>query len=133
MMPKDMLERTGILRRFCSSIRWATSWVKLALGLFLLCCAAAHAANWIEILGPSRAQLPFPQPQVVWRGDLNAALKEAQETKRPLFVTLRCLPCKQCASFDQAVLEGGDKININARMAQGQVKEITYELSARDH
>jgi serine protease Do len=63
--------------------------------------------DWQEILGSSRAELPAPLAEVVWRGDVDAAFDEARASGRPVFVTLRCIPCKQCAGFDQAVLEGG--------------------------
>ncbi len=66
---------------------------------------------WAEILGPSRGELPEPAEETVWREDLAAALAEARETERPLFVTLRCLPCKQCAAFDKDVLEGGSELD----------------------
>ena len=66
---------------------------------------------WAEILGPSRAELPAPQDEVVWRTDLDAALEEARRDGRPLFVTLRCLPCDQCAEFDKDVLEGGGTLD----------------------
>ena len=48
-----------------------------------------------------------PPPSVRWRVDLHDAVREATEQNRPLFVTLRCLPCKQCSAFDKNVLEGG--------------------------
>jgi serine protease Do len=70
----------------------------------------ADAANWDEVLGPSHGQLPDPLTKVLWRGDLTAALREAKEQNRPVLLTLRCLPCKQCSGFDQNVLEGGDVI-----------------------
>lgn len=66
---------------------------------------------WAEILGPSRATLPKTQAEVTWRTDFAASLAEARAANRPLFVTLRCLPCKQCLSFDQAVLEGGPDLD----------------------
>lgn len=66
----------------------------------------ADAKPWPEILGPSRAALPSPAKEVKWRSDVRAALAEAKASDRPLLVTLRCLPCKQCAGFDAAVLEG---------------------------
>jgi serine protease Do len=80
------------------------------LGLFISLFASALGAanpNWQEILGPSQAKLPAPLPDIVWRTDLQKALAEARELKRPLFVTFRCLPCKQCSAFDKDVLEGG--------------------------
>lgn len=73
--------------------------------------AARQGTNWSEALGASRAELPAPLAKVHWRDDLRKALAEARSSGRPLFVTLRCLPCKQCASFDQAVLEGGEELD----------------------
>src|SRR6185503_6285875 len=37
--------------------------------------------------------------------------REAKESNRPLFVTMRCLPCKQYSAFDKEVLEGGPQLN----------------------
>lgn len=67
----------------------------------------AASPDWPAILKPAKVQLPPPQDDVVWRPDLAKALQEAKQTHRPLFVTLRCLPCKQCSAFDKDVLEGG--------------------------
>jgi len=84
---------------------------QLLIGLLfsLLTCPAfaAPAPNWDEILSPSQGKLPDPLPDIIWRTDLQKALAESQQTNRPLFVTLRCLPCKQCSAFDKNVLEGG--------------------------
>src|SRR5437868_1622670 len=76
-------------------------------------CAASEAGapNWPEILGPSQGQIPPPREFVTWRADLLRAMKDAQAENRPLFVTLRCLPCKQCAAFDKDVLEGGPELD----------------------
>jgi hypothetical protein len=72
---------------------------------------AAADVNWEEILGAGAPQLPAPlQQKVVWRSDLAVALREAKQSNRPVFLTLRCLPCKQCSAFDQDVLEGGEAI-----------------------
>lgn len=83
-------------------------WAVVALAV---CGAGASGEKpWAEIVGPSQAKLPAPQDKLEWRGDLAQALAEARATGRALFVTLRCLPCKQCASFDSAVLEGGGEL-----------------------
>ena len=84
-----------------------------SLGAFAA-VVAAHAATiplaaddvWDEIATPVEISLPAPLDRVVWRTDLDAAVKEATSTGRPLFVTFRCLPCNQCADFDADVLEG---------------------------
>ncbi|MFT5126824.1 MAG: serine protease Do [Rhodothermales bacterium] len=67
----------------------------------------AQGRPWPEIVGPTHAKLPAASPfKVTWRSDLKSALVEAQKGKKPLFVTWRCLPCKQCADFDKRVLDG---------------------------
>ena len=83
--------------------------VSIALS-FLFGSVFTFAAHWTEILGPSKAEIPLPTGNVVWRRDVNAALDEAKRDKKPLFITLRCLPCKQCSAFDKEVLEGGAEL-----------------------
>jgi serine protease Do len=72
--------------------------------------ARLPAADWSRILQPSAGGLPPPQDKVIWRDDLAAPLREAMLLGRPLFVTMRCLPCKQCSAFDKDVLEGGAEL-----------------------
>jgi len=72
--------------------------------------APDFADAWAEILGPPRGEWPEPQAKVEWRGDLREALEEARESGRPLLVTARCLPCKQCATIDAQVLAGGPEL-----------------------
>jgi len=79
----------------------------LVFSLLTSAALAAPAPNWDEILGPARGRIPDPLPDIIWRTDLQKALAEAQQTNRPLFVTLRCLPCKQCSAFDKDVMDGG--------------------------
>lgn len=59
----------------------------------------------------SRVILPRPLDAVKWRSDLSNALRQAREQNRPVFVTMRCLPCKQCSAFDKDVLEGGPELD----------------------
>lgn len=67
---------------------------------------------WKEILFPEPAKLPLPVSfKAKWPGDLDAAFAEARKSGRPLFVTMRCLPCKQCSAFDKEVLEGGARLD----------------------
>src|SRR6186713_1267977 len=73
--------------------------------------AEAKGDNWEQVLGPPRGQLPAPLPDVKWRSDLGNAMAQAKRENRPLFVTMRCLPCKQCSAFDKNVLEGGAELD----------------------
>jgi hypothetical protein len=87
--------------------------------LLLNCVVVLEAAEspkptprWSEILGPAKGTIPpAPSFKVEWRNDLQSALAEAKDKQRPLFVTLRCLPCKQCAEFDKEVLDGGSDLD----------------------
>ena len=85
------------------------------VGLLLCGCAAAFAREdpelWRTILGSAQGKIPPADgAPVEWRTDFEAALEEAGETGKPLLVTWRCLPCKQCAEFDKNVLEGSAKL-----------------------
>ena len=90
--------------------------MRLVLVLSLITTAFADAesrplAFWQEVLGSGEGKVPaVPDGAVVWRTDLKAALAEARSAGRPLLVTWRCLPCKQCAAFDKDVLEGGPEL-----------------------
>jgi serine protease Do len=67
---------------------------------------------WQEILGAPQGTVPAdPGGKVEWRGDFAAALAEAKATNRPIFVTWRCLPCKQCSEFDKDVLDGSPTLD----------------------
>jgi serine protease Do len=74
--------------------------------------AAADDVHWNKILtDKTEVKLPAPRPKVEWLTRYDPAFKQAQEEDRPLFVAFRCLPCKQCAEFDQDVLDGGTNLD----------------------
>ena len=73
--------------------------------------ATAATPDWDQILGPAQGTPAAPLDKVIWRPDLKAAMAEARAQNRPVFVTLRCLPCKQCSAFDKDVLEGGPHLD----------------------
>ena len=103
----------------------------LALCLLSTLCAidARAEAPWDQILGPTQAKLPAARAalaeavqvvtfhlstaasRVKWETDLSKALEQAKAEGRPVFVTMRCLPCKSCSDFDKDVLEGGDDLD----------------------
>jgi hypothetical protein len=59
----------------------------------------------------------------VWSDDLTAALATAKAENRPVFVTLRCLPCKQCSAFDKDV----EYANQHKRIAPVQTGSQTVD------
>jgi len=42
--------------------------------------------------------------------DLPTAIAQAKATNKPIFVTFRCVPCKNCAGFDAEVAKGAEGI-----------------------
>jgi hypothetical protein len=75
------------------------------------CAADAPKPDWAQVLSPAQTSLPAPREKVVWLGELGPAMATAKAENRPLFVTFRCLPCKQCSAFDKNVLEGGPELD----------------------
>lgn len=60
-----------------------------------------------------------------WLDSLEAGLATAKAEDKPLFVTLRCLPCKQCADFDRDVLEGGPALEpLLARFVRVRITDV---------
>ena len=61
----------------------------------------------------------------VWvYNDIPAAMAEARRTNRPLFVTFRCVPCRDCAAFDADVANGSEKIRQFARDRFVSVRQV---------
>lgn len=89
------------------------------------------ADKWKEVLGPSQGDLPAREMQLAWQdstlwlSDLDAAIGHARSEGMPLFVTMRCLPCKQCADFDKDVLEAdGDLLRVLKRFVTVRLTDI---------
>ena len=103
-------------------------------------CARAEEGNhdvaknvdWVQVLSASQGALPQPRPEVVWGDDLQKAMAEARRENRPVFVTLRCLPCKQCSSFDKDVLEGSADLSpllrhfMTVRLTDAKAMDLRY-------
>ena len=79
--------------------------------LFVFLLSPLLNAQIDEALKAQVVKLPKPLDSLIWRTDIKRSLFEAQLKNRPLFVTFRCLPCKQCSSFDKSVLEGGPELS----------------------
>ena len=74
--------------------------------------SSQNKSRWHEILGTPQGTIP-PDPggKVIWVSNFDKALAEAKLSKRPILVTWRCLPCKQCAQFDKDILDGSPSLN----------------------
>ena len=69
-----------------------------------------HAAVIDSAIKAPKVKRPEAQEKIIWRKDLKAGFAEAKLSSRPLFITFRCLPCKQCLDFDKSVLDGGPEL-----------------------
>ena len=84
--------------------------MKLLLIFFFFPVFMVCAGDLSSAIKGQAVKWPDAQAQINWRKDLKAAFSEAQLADRPLFVTFRCLPCKQCLDFDKSVLDGGPEL-----------------------
>lgn len=70
--------------------------------------------------------------------DIPTATEEARRLDKPLFVTFRCVPCKDCAAFDADVASGNDRIKALAKekfvsVRQVEMKGVDLSLFEFDH
>ncbi|HUQ72188.1 MAG TPA: Trx7/PDZ domain-containing (seleno)protein [Planctomycetaceae bacterium] len=75
----------------------------------------------------------------VWvYNDIRQAMDEARKQNKPLFVTFRCVPCKDCAAFDADVANGNERVRDFARekfvsVRQVEMKGVDLSLFQFDH
>jgi hypothetical protein len=61
----------------------------------------------------------------VWvYNDIPAAMTEARRTGKPLFVTFRCVPCRDCAAFDADVANGSERVRAFAKDRFVSVRQV---------
>ena len=70
--------------------------------------------------------------------DIPAAIAEARNQNKPLFVTFRCVPCKDCAAFDADVANGNERVQALAQerfvsVRQVEMKGVDLSLFQFDH
>jgi serine protease Do len=75
----------------------------------------------------------------VWvYNDIRQAMDVAKQQNKPLFVTFRCVPCKDCAAFDADVANGNEKVIALAQekfvsVRQVEMKGVDLSLFQFDH
>ncbi len=75
----------------------------------------------------------------VWvYNDIAEATRIARDSGKPLFVTFRCVPCKECAAFDAEVANGSDEVAEFAKdkfvsVRQVEMKGVDLSLFQFDH
>jgi hypothetical protein len=70
--------------------------------------------------------------------DLDKAKAEARRLNKPLFVTFRCVPCKNCSGFDAEVAKGSELIKTLAQthfvaLRQVEMKGVDLSQFQFDH
>lgn len=86
-------------QRWRRSFLWASTW---AMTLSCLVWEAEAQDREMKVLGDRERVLG----EGFWLyNDLEAGLREARRTGRPLLVTLRCIPCEECVKLDEDLLE----------------------------
>jgi hypothetical protein len=75
----------------------------------------------------------------VWvYNDIRQAMDEGKKQNKPVFVTFRCVPCKDCAAFDADVANGNERVRDLAKekfisVRQVEMKGVDLSLFQFDH
>jgi hypothetical protein len=95
----------------------------------LTAAATAQAQDREAKVRDDRAQLKDSE---VWiYNDLAEGFKEAKRTGKPLFVTLRCIPCEACSRFDKKLLDRQNEVKdlldkfVCVRVVQGNNLDLS--------
>lgn len=99
------MQLIGISSAVCAGLLLAGSLLPVNPGV------QSPTPPWHQILASTKVSLPEPLPAVIWHENLAKAMELARAQGRPLFVTMRCLPCQQCSAFDADVLDGGESLD----------------------
>ena len=70
--------------------------------------------------------------------DIGKAMAAGRRENKPIFVTFRCVPCKDCAAFDAEVTKGNVAVQKLARekfisVRQVEMKGVDLSLFQFDH
>ncbi len=61
----------------------------------------------------------------VWvYNDIRQAMDAAKQQAKPIFVTFRCVPCKDCAAFDADVANGNERVRALAQEKFVSVRQV---------
>ena len=110
---------------------WILSIILLASGLSTIMAAPPKLATVLDDENGLGSEF--------WMyNDIQAAMKEARQQNKPLFVTFRCVPCEDCRAFDAEVAKGSDIIRELAvkhfiPVRQVEMKGVDLSLFQFDH
>jgi len=89
--------------------------------LFLACFCLPVSADDLR----DRLQDNNGKDSDVWvYNDIPAAMAAARKSGKPLFVTFRCVPCRDCAAFDADVASGNERVREFAEKRFISVRQV---------
>jgi len=89
--------------------------------LFLACFCLPVSADDLR----DRLQDKNGKDSDVWvYNDIPAAMAAARKSGKPLFVTFRCVPCRDCAAFDADVASGNERVREFAEKRFISVRQV---------
>ena len=65
--------------------------------------------------------------------DLAAGFAAATKSDKPLFVTFRCVPCRDCMAFDELVTGANEELKALAKIGRRRVGEECRSPWSPDH
>jgi serine protease Do len=116
--------------------RCVTTSIQLSAAALLVLCAARSPAE--EELRERLKDANGVRTDVWVYNDIRQAMDVAKQQNKPLFVTFRCVPCKDCAAFDADVANGNDRVRAFAKekfvsVRQVEMKGVDLSLFQFDH
>jgi serine protease Do len=105
--------------------------------MYRILAVALLVANTIQVFAQDRATKVRNDRQElkdsrVWiYNDLTAGFQEARRSGKPLFVTIRCIPCEACSRFDKKLLDRQNEVNdlldkfVCVRIVQGNNLDLS--------
>jgi hypothetical protein len=101
----------------------------LGVAFMLTAAATVHAQDRETKVRADREQLKGSE---IWiYNDLEEGFKEARRSGKPLFVTLRCIPCEACSRFDKKLLDRQNEVQdlldkfVCVRVVQGNNLDLS--------
>ncbi|RMG36133.1 MAG: PDZ domain-containing protein [Planctomycetota bacterium] len=98
---------------------------RLAFGLLsVLCLSVGSIASADERLRARLNDVNGVRSDVWIYNDIATAIAKARKVNKPLFVTFRCVPCKDCAAFDADVANGNERVRQFAKERFVSVRQV---------
>lgn len=95
---------------------------RILIGLLLANCVSAGLCD--DGLRERLKDANGTQTETWVYNNIGRAMETARTQNKPLFVTFRCVPCKNCAAFDADVANGNERVRAMARDQFVSVRQV---------